>query len=98
MNNLTTIISLVKNCLGIVESATIKDSEITLLVNTAIADMTRLAIDEDLTNPLYQSAIVQYVKGNFGMTNEATKQLCMQSYNLLVSSMQTNVVLDETED
>lgn len=97
MNNLQNIISLVKKCLGIVDTATIKDDEITLLINTAISDMTRLGIAEDFDNPMYQSAIVQYCKGNFGMIRESTKELCMRSYNILVSSMQCNVE-DETED
>lgn len=94
--NLTTIKALVKQCLGIVATATIKDDEIELLIKTAIADMKRLAIEVDLTNAMHQTAIVQYCKGNFGMLDNATKQMCMQSYNLLVSSIQCNV--DETED
>lgn len=95
MEELTIIKNLVKQCLGIVSTATIKDDEIELLINTAIADMKRLAIEIDLSNPLQQSAIVQYVKANFGMTDTATKQMCLNSYNLLVSSIQCNV--DETE-
>lgn len=93
--DITNIKKLVKKCLGIIETATIKDDEIELLIYTAIADMERLAIQIDLTDPLQQSAIVQYCKGHFGMTDVNTKQMCVNSYNLLVSSIQCNV--DETE-
>lgn len=95
-NDFISVVALAKKCLGIVATATLKDDEIKLLVNTAIADMTRLGIVIDLANPMQQSAIVQYVKGMFGMTDINTKELCIKSYNLLVSSIQC--MTDETED
>lgn len=95
-NDGTTLLALVKKCLNIISTATFKDDEITLLINSAIADMQRLGIDFDITNALHESAVVQYVKGNFGMLDNATKDLCMRSYNLLVSSIQMNS--DEMED
>lgn len=82
--------SLVKECLSIMPTSTLKDGEIELWINTAIADMERLAIVIDLSDSLQRSAIVQYVKGNFGMTDIATKELCLKSYNLLVSSLQVS--------
>lgn len=82
------ILSLVKECLGIIPTATAKDNEIQLLIDTAIADMERLNITIDLANPMQQSAIIQYVKSNFGMLDEKVKELSFNSYNLLVSSLQ----------
>lgn len=82
------ILKLVKECLGIIPTATAKDNEIKLLIDTAIADMERLNIRINLASPMQQSAIIQYVKSNFGMLDEKVKELSFNSYNLLVSSLQ----------
>ena len=82
------ILNLVKECLGIIPTATAKDNEIKLLIDTAIADMERLNIRINLASPMQQSAIIQYVKSNFGMLDEKVKELSFNSYNLLVSSLQ----------
>lgn len=88
MNDTTAIKALAKQCLGIVPTATAKDGEIEMLINTAIADLTRLGITPALTNPMHQTAIVQFVKANFGMTSKEEKELSAQSYILLTSSIQ----------
>lgn len=90
-NNITSIKALVKECLGIIQSATGKDNEIELLINAAIADMERIDIEIDLTNSLQKAAIIQYVKGNFGMIDVNEKELCLRSYNLLITSLQLQV-------
>lgn len=74
--NLTDIMSLVKESLGIIATATVKDNEIELLIRTAMADMTRLGIDVDLTKPMHKNAIRNYCKAEFGMTDPATKEQC----------------------
>ncbi len=89
--DITAIKALVKECLSIIQTATAKDSEIELLINTAISDMERIGIEIDLSSSLQKAAIINYVKGNFGMTDTNTKELCMKSYNLLITSLQLMV-------
>ncbi len=89
--NITTIKALVKECLGIISTATGKDNEIETLIYAAIADMDRIGIVINLENSLQKAAIIQYVKGNFGMIEINEKELCLRSYNLLITSLQLQV-------
>ncbi len=84
------ILTLVKECLGIISTATLKDNEITMLIEAAKADMNRIGITYDDTNPLHQTAVVNFVKGNFGMTDVDTKDKCLQIYKLLISQIQVS--------
>ena len=84
------ILTLTKECLGIISTATLKDNEINLLIEAAKADLDRVGITYDNDNPLHQTAVVQFVKANFGMTDVETKEKCLHIYNLLVSSLQVS--------
>ncbi len=84
------ILTLTKECLGIVSTATLKDNEINMLINAAIADLQRIGITYDNENPLHQTAVVNFVKGNFGMTDVDTKDKCLQIYKLLISQIQVS--------
>lgn len=88
MLDITAIKALVKECLSIMPAATAKDGEMELWINTAISDMERIGIVVDLSSSMQKAAIIQYVKGNFGMTDTNEKELCMNSYNLLITSLQ----------
>lgn len=84
---------LTKQCLSIVDTSTIKDDEIIMLINAAIADMKRLNInaENNLTNSIIQATIVFFVKANFGMCDIKEKELAGKRYkencdNLSLSS------------
>lgn len=89
----TDLKKLTKQCLSIVDTSTIKDDEIIMLINAAIADMKRLNIDAEnkLTNSIIQATIVFFVKANFGMCDIKEKELAQERYiqicnNLSLSS------------
>ena len=82
------ILTLTKECLGIVSTATLKDNEITMLIDAAKADFARVGISYDNENPMHQTAVVNFVKGNFGMVDTDTKNQCLQIYKLLLSQIQ----------
>lgn len=62
------LLKLSKECLSIVNTSTLKDKEITMLINSAISDLKRLEIDVEkyIEDDLVKSTIVIYVKANFG--------------------------------
>lgn len=84
------ITTLTKECLGIISTATLKDNEINTLIEAAKADMNRIGITYDNSNPLHQTAVVNFVKGNFGMTDVDTKNKCLEIYKLLISQIQVS--------
>lgn len=81
------LLVLAKQCLSIVSSATAKDTEITMLIKAAIADLTRQGINADITNDLVKCAIVMYVKANFGMVDIKDKELAQRTYILLCKNL-----------
>ena len=78
-----------KQCLSIVETATLKDKEIEMLINAGIADLQRQGIDayEDTDNDLVKSAIVMFVKSNFGNVDIKEKELAQRTYSLLCTNL-----------
>lgn len=80
---------LVKQCLSIIETSTLKDEEIVMWIHAAISDLTRLEIDveNNLSDGLIQSAIVMFVKANFGNTDIKEKELAQKSYNFLCQNL-----------
>lgn len=62
------LLKLSKECLSIVNTSTLKDKEITMLINSAISDLKRLKIDVEkhIEDDLVKNTIVIYVKANFG--------------------------------
>lgn len=83
------LLKLVKQCLSIVETSTLKDKEIEMLINAGIADLNRQAIvaSVDTTDSLIKSAIVMFVKANFGNVDIKEKELAQRTYSLLCANL-----------
>ena len=83
------LLSIAKEVLSIIPSATVKDTEIKMLIKSAKKDMERLNIDVDknISDDLIISAIMMYVKAHFGNTNTKEKELCQKSYSLFLSNI-----------
>ena len=66
--SLKELLKLAKECLSIVDSSTLKDKEITMLINSAISDLKRLEIDVEghIKDDLVKNTIIIYVKAHFG--------------------------------
>ena len=84
-----TLLKLVKQCLSIVETATLKDEEIKMLILAGIADLNRQAIVASVgtTDSLIQSAIVMFVKANFGNVDIKEKELAQRTYSFLCANL-----------
>lgn len=84
-----TLLKLVKQCLSIVETATLKDEEIKMWMQAGIADLTRQGIvaSETTEDSLVQSAIVMFVKANFGNVDIKEKELAQRTYSLLCANL-----------
>lgn len=78
-----------KQCLSIIETSTIKDGEIEMLIKAGIADLKRQGINasEKTEDSLLQSAIVMFVKSNFGNTDIKEKELAQKTYSLLCNNL-----------
>lgn len=85
--NINQLLTLAKQTLGIISTATAKDGEITMILEAGIKDLTRAGVDVDTTNPLVQSALMTYVKANFGISNPVDKERFMNSYRLYLSDL-----------
>lgn len=83
------LLKLAKQCLSIVETATLKDDEIKMLIASAIADLNRQGIKvTNLTSDaLVQSAIMMFVKANFGNVDIKEKELAQRTYGLLCANL-----------
>lgn len=83
------LLNLVKKTLSIVETATVKDEEIKMWINAGIADLNRQDINasEDTENSLVKSAIVMFVKSNFGNVDIKEKELAQRTYSLLCANL-----------
>lgn len=84
-----TLLKLVKQCLSIVETATLKDAELQMLIQAGIADLNRQGIVASVgtTDSLVQSAIVMFVKANFGNVDIKEKELAQRTYSLLCANL-----------
>lgn len=76
-----------KQCLSIVETATLKDAEIEMLINAGTADLERQGISSDTSNDLIKSAIIMFVKANFGNVDIKEKELAQRTYSLLCANL-----------
>lgn len=83
------LLQLTKQSLSIVETATLKDIEIEMLIKAGIEDLKRQEIEasETTKNSLIQSAIVMFVKANFGNTDIKEKKLAQKTYSLLCNNL-----------
>lgn len=84
-----TLLKITKQCLSIVETSTLKDEEINMLIQAGIADLVRQGINasETTQDSLIKSAIVMFVKGNFGNVDIKEKELAQRTYSLLCSNL-----------
>lgn len=83
------LLKLAKQCLSIVETATLKDDEIKMLIASAIADLNRqgIKVTSLTSDALVQSAIMMFVKANFGNVDIKEKELAQRSYGLLCANL-----------
>ena len=83
------LLKLVKQCLSIVETATLKDEEIKMWIQAGIVDLNRQGIvaSAGTIDSLVQSAIVMFVKGNFGNVDIKEKELAQRTYSLLCANL-----------
>ncbi len=91
------LLTLVKQCLSIVETATLKDEEINMLINAAKSDLERLGIKIDIDDNLIQTAIVMFVKANFGNTDIKEKELAQRTYSLLCNNLSLTIKYKEVD-
>ena len=84
-----------KQFLSIVETSTLKDEEIKLLIRSAILELERSGIDikynystdEEQFDSLITTAIMFYVKSTFGNVNIKEKEYSLRTFNTLEQSL-----------
>ena len=78
-----------KQCLSIVETATLKDEEIKMWIKAGIADLIKKGINasETTEDNLIKSAIIMFVKSNFGNVDIKEKELAQRTYSLLCDEL-----------
>ena len=83
------LLKLSKQALSIVETATLKDDEIKMWIQAGIADLQRQGIkaSEKTEDNLIKSAIIMFVKANFGNVDIKEKQLAQKTYSLLCANL-----------
>lgn len=81
------LISLAKETLGIVSTATAKDNSLEMIIKAGINDMTRAGVDVDVDNKLVQNALMIYVKANFGISNPTDKAKFLEAYQLCLAEL-----------
>ena len=67
----------------------LKDEEIKMLIQAGIADLNRQGIVSslDTKDSLVKSAIVMFVKANFGNVDIKEKELAQRTYSLLCNNL-----------
>lgn len=85
-------LALAKECLGIVETSTLKDQEISMLIESALEDLARVNIDikTHIKDNLLKNTVMIYVKAHYGDTdinkrNEYLKRYKMNLRELMFS-------------
>ena len=81
------LLELAKESLSIISSSTAKDGEIRMWIAAGKTDLLRQGINSELNNPLITSAIIMFVKANFGNVDIKEKELSQKTYNLLCHSL-----------
>lgn len=78
-----------KQCLSIVETAALKDEEIKMWINAGVDDLKRQGIKASIltTDNLIKSAIIMFVKANFGNVDIKEKELAQKTYSLLCNNL-----------
>ena len=88
-----------KQCLSIIPTATAKDAEITMLINAGIEDLERQGIiaSIDTESELVKSAIIMFVKANFGNVDIKEKELAQKTYSLLCYNLGLSSAYKESD-
>lgn len=83
------LMKLTKQSLSIIETATLKDKEIEMLIQAGIADLNRQGIlaSVNTEDSLIKSAVVMFVKANFGNVDIKEKELAQRTYGLLCANL-----------
>ena len=94
------LLKLVKQCLSIVETATFKDDEIKMWIQAGITDLKRQGIKASETekDSLVKTAIVMFVKANFGNVDIKEKELAQKTYSLLCANLGSSKDYMEEEE
>lgn len=89
ISNTSEFKGLMKQCLSIAETSTLKDEEIVMWINAGISDMVRQGIDvaSNISDGLVQGCIVMYVKSNFGFIEESEKRIAEERYMQCVTNL-----------
>lgn len=98
--NTSELLDLVKTSLGIIQSSTIKDTEISMLIGASVADMIRQDIDvtTHIGDELIQATIVMFVKANFEYLDEATRKRALEMYRLNCTNLSLSQHYKISED
>ena len=96
----TEYFALAKESLSIVETSTLKDKEILMLIESAISDLERVDIDvsNNLEDSLIKNTIMLYVKGHFGDTDINKKQNYIRLYKQKLRELQFTEKYQKKED
>lgn len=98
MTDITNLLALAKETLGIVSTATAKDSSLEMIIQAGINDMTRAGVIVDTDNKLVQNALMTYVKANFGISNPQDKERFLQAYQLFLAELSLSEDYKEASD
>lgn len=84
------LMNLAKECLSIVETSTLKDKEIYMLVESAILDLDRVDIDveSNIEDGIVKNTIMLYVKAHFGDTETTKRRMYLQRYKSNLRELQ----------
>lgn len=81
------LLKVAKQSLSIVETATLKDGEIKMLIRAGIEDLKRQGINIDYDNELIKTSIIMFVKANFGNVDIKEKELAQSRYSLMCNQL-----------
>lgn len=79
-------VSVVKPSLRIPTDVTEYDTEIQMLIDACVIDLSMSGLSVDESNPMFVQAIVTYCKAHFGIENSDSEKF-RQSYNMLKTSL-----------
>lgn len=84
------LIKLAKECLSIIESSTLKDKEICMLIESAITDLKRVNIDVEnhINDSLIENTIMIYIKAHFGDTEINKRKEYLRRYKMNLRELQ----------
>ena len=92
-------LKLAKECLSIVESSTLKDKEIYMLIESAVTDLERVNIDvQNNTNDnLIKNTVMIYVKAHFGDTDINKRNEYLKRYKMNLRELQFSTKYQKKE-